>query len=77
MPIVETLRRGARFVPTTRALARLVGAGAAAGVAAAAFWEVLLAAFWLYALGVWGAHAAAGTALVALVLHRPPAGVAR
>lgn len=57
--------------PTERLLVRLVAAWVVAGVVLAAFWEVLLEALWLYALGFWISYLLAGAALSVLaVRHR-------
>jgi hypothetical protein len=54
-----------------RLLGRSIGAWAAAGVVLAAFWEVLLGALWLYALGFWIGYALAGAVLGVLAIrHR-------
>ena len=56
--------------PTERLLVRLIAAWVIAGVLLAAFWEVLLVAFWLYALGFWVSYLMAGAALAVLALRR-------
>jgi hypothetical protein len=61
--------------PTERLLVRLVAAWVVAGILLAAFWEVLLAALWLYALGFWVSYLLAGMALSVLAIrHRRVAG---
>ena len=56
---------------TERRLLRLIGAWVAVGVVLAAFWEVLLGALWLYALGFWIGYVLAGTVLGVLAIrHR-------
>lgn len=56
--------------PTERLLVRLLAAWIVAGVLLAAFWEVLLVAFWLYALGFWVSYLMVGTALAVLAIRR-------